>query len=359
MNMRLLLFNLATDVNDPILGFTIRWIWALARRVEFIHVLTMRMGRVDVPENVRIYSVGKERGYSEPRRAVEFYRQLSYVLHEDRIDVCFSHMMPLFTILAGPILKAKSIPIVTWYAHPSVTWILKLADHFSSRMVSSIATAYPYKHGKLIVVGQGIDTALFSPGGMFPEYPPIILCAGRLSPVKDHPTLLKAAWLLRQRRGQPFRVVLLGGPAGPRDEHYIKLLHKQVKELQLENVVSFEPPIPMLDLPSWYQRCTVHVNQTPTGFGDKVAWEAMACGRPCVVANEGFKETLGQYTERLLFRYGDPEELSQKIDWLLQRSSTDWQLIGAHLRQRVMVKHSLERLADRLVHLFAELACKQ
>src|SRR2546428_10994723 len=125
--MRILLFNLVTDVDDPILGFTTHWIKALAKRVECIYVITMRLGRVELPDNVRVYSVGKEKGYSEPRRLVEFYRHLWHVLHDDRIDVCFSHMMPLFTILGGPVLRLKAIPIVTWYAHPRLTWRLELA----------------------------------------------------------------------------------------------------------------------------------------------------------------------------------------------------------------------------------------
>jgi len=144
--MRLLLFNLATDADDPILGFTTRWICALAEQVEFVRVITMRAGRLEVPGNVRVYSVGKEKGYNEPRRVVEFYRHLFRILREDRIDVCFSHMISLFTVMGAPVLKAKRIPIVTWSAHPKLTWVLKLAHHFSNRMVASVATAYPYRH---------------------------------------------------------------------------------------------------------------------------------------------------------------------------------------------------------------------
>jgi len=142
--MRLLLFNLATDVDDPILGFTTRWIQALAERVEYIHVITMRTGRVEAPDNVRVYSVGKEKGYSEPHRAAEFYRHLLGVLRHDRIDACFSHMIPIFTVLAAPLLKLKRIPIVTWYLHPSLTKTLKLAHHLSDYMVTGLPTSYPY-----------------------------------------------------------------------------------------------------------------------------------------------------------------------------------------------------------------------
>ena len=117
--MRLLWFNLATDVDDPVLGFTSRWIQAIATKVERIHVITMRAGRIELPENVRCDSVGKEAGYSRPRRIVEFYRILLEVLRNEPVDACFSHMFPLFTVPAAPLLRPKGVPIVTWYAHPS------------------------------------------------------------------------------------------------------------------------------------------------------------------------------------------------------------------------------------------------
>jgi glycosyltransferase involved in cell wall biosynthesis len=353
--MRLLLFNLATDLDDPILGFTTHWIRALAKRVESIQVITMRAGRVEVPGNVQVCSVGKEKDYSEPRRAAVFYRHLFRILREERIDVCFSHMMPLFTILAAPVLKRKGVPVVTWYAHPSLTWTLKLAHHLSDCMVTSLATAYPYKHDKLIVVGQGIDTDLFAPNAQqAPDNPPLVLCVGRLSPVKDHPTLLSAAALLRQRWEKPFRMVIVGEPGGPWDEPYIRSLQQQVKELALEGIVLFEPGVPMDCLPRWYRRCTVHVNLTRPGSGDKVAWEALACERPCLIANDAFEETLGDYADRCLFRYGDPEDLMDRLYWALSLSDTMRALIGFYLRQQVLKMHSLKQLMDRLLCVFQE-----
>ncbi len=353
--MRLLLFNLATDADDPILGFTTRWIQALAKRVEFIHVITMRAGRVEVPENVRVYSVGKEKGYSEPRRAVEFYRHLFRILREDRIDACFSHMIPIFTVLAAPVLKVKGIPIVTWYLHPTLTLTLKLAHYFSDRIVTALETSYPYRKDKLIVVGHGIDIDLFCPDGSLPEEPPMILCVGRLSPVKDHPTLIWAAALLRERWGKPFRVVILGGPTGPKDEPYVRSLHQLVEELNLQDIVSFHPPVPQSALPDWYRRCTVLVNMTPTGSGDKVVWEAMACGRPCVAANEGFRETMGRWANWLLFRYSDPSDLAGKLETLFNIDYKQLQKMSIELRQRIMEKHSLARLTEKLVILFETL----
>ena len=353
--MRLLLFNLATDADDPILGFTTRWIQALAKRVEFIHVISMRAGRVEVPENVRVYSVGKEKGYSEPRRAVEFYRHLLRILREDRINVCFSHMIPIFTILAAPVLKIRRIPIVTWYAHPSLTWKLKLAHHLSDQMVTSLKTAYPYRKDKLIVIGQGIDTDLFAPDRTLPQEPPMILCVGRLSPVKEHPTLLKAIALLRERFKQPFQVIILGGAGSEKDKEYVQSLQAMVKELKLDGWIKFMPPVPQKDLLSWYRRCTVHVNLTPTGFGDKVAWEAMACGKPCIACNDGFRETMGKYASRLLFVHGCADDLASKLEAFLCMSHAEREAIGTYLKEQVVQMHSLQHLTGKLMNLMHEL----
>jgi glycosyltransferase involved in cell wall biosynthesis len=359
--MRLLLFNLATDEDDPILGFTTRWIRALAARLDFIHVVTMRMGRIELPNNVRVYSVGKERGYSEPRRVIEFYKILAQIVREERVDVCFSHMNPLFTVLAGPFLRFYKIPIVTWYAHPKATWILKVAHRLSDRMVASFRTSYPYKHDKLSVIGQGIDTQLFSPRAQaLTEDPPIILCVGRLSPVKDHSTLIEAAALLRQKWNRPFRVVIVGGPATSRDEPYVLSLRQQVKRLGLGDTVCFEPAITLNLIPEWYRRCTVYVNMTSTGSGDKVVWEAMACGAVCVVANAGFKEMLGSYADRCLYDFGNPEQLVERLNWVLSLLQTERAQMGAVLRRQVESMHGLSGLADRLVNIFISVRhCKK
>jgi glycosyltransferase involved in cell wall biosynthesis len=93
---------------------------------------------------------------------------------------------------------------------------------------------------------------------------------------------------------------------------------------------------------------------TPNGSGDKVAWEAMACGKPCVVANEGFSQTLGKYARQLTFRHGDSEDLAEKLAWVLSLSPQDRASIGAYLRMQVIQLHSLDRLASRLVSIMMD-----
>lgn len=353
--IRLLLFNLAVDPDHTIWGFTTRWIEALAHRVASVHVITMRAGRLNVPANVRVYSVGGEKGYTKLRKVAAFYHHLGHVLRHEQIDICFSHMIATFSVMAAPLLKTRGVPLVTWHAHPELNWILRGAHHLSDCMVTSLSTAYPLRSHKVVVVGQGIDTLLFVPDGQVPDDPPLILCVGRLSPVKDHPTLLQAVDLMRRRCPRPFRVVIVGGAARSSDQAYIASLHDIVRTKQLEEIVRFERPVPLDELPEVYRRCTVHVNMTPVGSGDKVAWEAMSCGKPCVVTNSGFRETLGPYANMLMSRQRDPEDLAAKLMTILDLPPGARQDVGAYLRQQVIRLHGLDRLADRLVGLFGQL----
>jgi glycosyltransferase involved in cell wall biosynthesis len=218
-------------------------------------------------------------------------------------------------------------------------------------MVTSVAPAYPWRHDKLAVVGQGIDTAVFSPDGP-PDSPPLVLCAGRLSPAKDHPTLLRAFRLLVDRTAvSAVNLALVGGPAVRSDEAYRASLGAQVDQLGLRGRVRFVGSVIPSLLADWYRRCTVHVNLTPTGFGDKVALEAMACGRPSLIANEGFRDTLGGDAAALMFRHGDADDLAAHLASVLQMPASDREALGSRLRANIVERHGFDRLMDRLVEL--------
>ena len=156
--LRLLWFNLVTDADAPVQGFTTDWINVLAQRSTTIDVLTMQAGRIAVADNVQVYSVGKEKGYSEPRRALEFYKLLRQILKKQRHDACFAHMQPLFAVMGAPLLKAANIPTTLWYAHKSVTPKLWLAEKVVHRVVTPSPESFRINSPKVRVVGHGVDT---------------------------------------------------------------------------------------------------------------------------------------------------------------------------------------------------------
>jgi glycosyltransferase involved in cell wall biosynthesis len=351
--MRILWLNLATDCDDPILGFATRWIDEVARRAQFVHVISMRVGRTLPRENVRIHSVGKEKGYGEARRALEFYAALVRVRREGPIDVCFAHMISVFAAMAAPVLKPQKVPIVLWYTHPTVTWLLKLAHHAVDRVVTSLPGSYPYRPDKVQVIGHGIDTEMFCPD---PEVvlddPPVILSVGRVSPYKDFGTLLEAAALLKARRQSRFRIVIVGSPVVATDHAYAESLQSRVERLGLSQTVSIIPTMPSQELAAWYRRATVCVNLTRSGSGDKVVFEAMSCGRICFVANAGFHDVLGRHTGELMFPYQDARALADRLEWGLSLGEDERSAIARHLGQRVRANHGVRHVAERLDGIF-------
>ena len=80
----------------------------------------------------------------------------------------------------------------------------------------------------------------------------------------------------------------------------------------------------------------------------------MACGRPSLVANEGFRETLGDLADTLLFRRDDPSDLSRRLQRVLELDPSERKAIGTYLRRRVQELHGLDHLADRLLGVCRE-----
>jgi glycosyltransferase involved in cell wall biosynthesis len=356
--LRLLVFNLAMDLDHPLLGFTSRWIDALGQRVEHVHVVTMVTGRVRVGGNVKVHSLGKERQFSEPRRALQLYRIVSSIVFRERVDACFCHMALIFPIMTAPLLRSRRIPLVTWYAATEMSMQVRVAHALSERIVTSVAPAYPYRHDeKLRVVGQGIDTTMFRPDRLLPKVePPVILCVGRLSPVKDHPTLFEAVRLLREE-GIDVCLRVIGDPTPSAEDHvYAQALRERVEGMGIDDRVEFVPAVRLHEIPSLNRRATLHVNMTPTGSGDKTVLEAMCCGTPSIVANEGFKETFGPYWKLCSFRHGNASELAERLTWWLSRPAWEVAEAGEALRQRTVEMHGLDGLADRLVHQLSEVA---
>ena len=182
-----------TDVDDPILGFTTRWIQEIAQHCEKIDVLSMYKGRVEVPDNVRVFSVGHEKGLSKPIRVMNFYAQLSRLLLTQSYDSCFCHMIPLFAGLGGVPLKARGIPITLWYTHKSITKQLEWGLRFSKNVVSAVPSSFPIETDKLTTIGHGIDTSFYQPDATVSKSKrPIILHVARLSPIKHQATLIRA-----------------------------------------------------------------------------------------------------------------------------------------------------------------------
>lgn len=344
---RLLLFNIRTDADDHILGFTTRWINALAEHFGAIDVITMHRGRLAVSDNVRVYSVGREDGAGSAQRIVNFYRHLNRLTAAHRYDAAFAHMMPLFAVMGAPILQARGINITTWYTHRQLNWQVRWAERFSWRIVSAVPDSFPIQTPKLRAIGHGIDTDFFTPDhSTAADAPPTVVYVARLTEIKNQHVLIEAV------RKLPVKLVLIGDIPDGYSDDYKKHLHRMVSENGQADQVEFAGALLPDDLRTRYQRATCAVNLAPVGLFDKAALESMACAVPTITCNPAFDSLTTPHTDTLRITSPDAvDELRGKITQLITLSAGEQQQIGTLLRENVIAQHSLKRLIPRLVRV--------
>ena len=352
--MRLLIFNLVTDADDPVLGFTTTWINGLAARCEAVDVITMKRGRLAVASNMQVYSVGKEKGYSEARRFFEFYRILFGLLRQHHYQACFAHMMQLFAVMGAPVLKLYRVPITLWYAHKATGRVLQLAEKLVDHVVTSTPEGFRLPSRKVQIIGQGIDTEMFKPAeqaSFTSQKPFALISVGRIAPVKRLEIIMSAVKALREQGLTDVRLLLVGDVA-PQDAAYGERLRQMVADYQLYYMVMFAGGMPYEAVVSAYQHADVMVNMSATGSMDKAVLEAMACGLPVVTANEAFKSLLSPWVDLLYVPPESPEVLSVRLKQLALMSAQERAALGAALRQIVVEQHSLTHLTDQLMTIF-------
>ena len=351
--MNLMLFNLKTDSSDSVLGFTTAWIRELAKQVDHISVITMCSGKIEVPDNVEVFSMGKEKGYSEPHRALRFYCLLFRILKSQKIDACFAHMSPLFVAMAGPILRLKAIPQVLWYTHKSVTFALKLGVFFSDIVVTAADGSFRVSTPKKKVIGHGVDTELFRLRSQLVENnrPFRIISVGRIMPVKRLELAIEALDIIRSRHPEKqVELVLIGDSYGTEEgQAYLAQLKQQVAQYGLTEHIHFAGAVPYNEVWRVYQEADCFVNLAETGGIDKAVLEAMASGVVVVVVNRSFEEVLGPQLAKDWVVNWNVEQLSERLVYLLEMPLQEREALGERMRKIVVDDHDLKKLTSRVI----------
>jgi glycosyltransferase involved in cell wall biosynthesis len=344
---RLLVFNLRTDADDHILGFTTRWLNELALYYEQVDVLTTHKGRLAVADNVRVYSTGRERGLGRIQQTINFYAILLGLLARHRYGACFAHMQPLFTTMAGSLLTLRGVKTTTWYTHRQLNKQVAWATRLSYRVVSAVASSFPIDTPKLRAIGHGIDTDFFMPDDMAKHNPPRIVYVARLTEIKQQHILMEAIKDLN------CELILVGDIPDGYEDSYKKRLYNLVDELNLGQKIIFAGAQTSEQVRDWYRSATIAINLSPPGLFDKAALEAMACAVPTIVSNPAFSPLTGEFQDILhiptIPTPDDVSALKTQLKAILNLSSDERAKIGIQLRTRVIEEHSLKALMPKLI----------
>lgn len=346
--MKLLILTQKVDINDDLLGFFHGWIKELAKYCQKITVVCLGLGEYDLPDNVKALSLGKETNRSRLKHTINFYK---YIWQERRsYDTVFVHMNAEYIILGGLFWRMLGKKVILWYAHGHVPVSLKIAEKLTNTIFTSTKSGCRIESKKIKVIGQGIDVDRFRPKGQETRNGRElrIVIIGRISPVKDYETLIRAVKIL-VGQGVDVRVNIIGGTGLPEHDKYLTELKEMTKRLGLKDIIKFIGPISNKDIVYYLQSADLFVSTSYTGSLDKAIAEAMACELPVLACNEALFEVLGDYSKQLMYPKGDYEKLAKKIRFIYDMEAIQRNEIGKDLRKIVVQKHSLSNFIRKIV----------
>ncbi|HUY66648.1 MAG TPA: glycosyltransferase [Acidimicrobiales bacterium] len=214
---------------------------------------------------------------------------------------------------------------------------------------------------RIRIVAPGVDHAFFGPGDRkqarralgLPETGPLLLFVGRIQPLKGAAVAVRTLAALGRDHADA-RLVVVGGPSGPRGGAEVDRLLALVGELGLGQRVVFVPPRPHELLSTYYRAADVCLVPSRSESFGLVALEAAACGAPVVASDVGGLRSLIDHGRTgYLVEDPSPEAFAAWVRQILaepllaERLST-----GAVLRAR---RYTWARAAHLLREIYAEL----
>jgi glycosyltransferase involved in cell wall biosynthesis len=329
---RLVFVTQRVDSEHPALAATIPKIRALAQRVDELVVLAQSGNPSDLPADVELRTFGAS---SRIGRGAKFERVLASALPADAV---VAHMIPLYVVLAAPLVRPRRIPLVLWFTHWKRSALLRLAERLATAVVSVDRRSFPLDSAKVRPIGHGIDVSEFPcvPARQRERLQALVL--GRYSPAKGIETILEAV-----KSVEGVDVELHGGALN-------ELERRHHAELAGHGIPLGEA-VPRAEVPQLFARSDVLVNNMRAGAPDKVVYEAAASCLPVLASNPVFDELFAGMP--LSFARDDPASLAERLRWLAGLPLDERAALGRTLRERVIVRHSVETWAEGVLEAAA------
>ncbi|MCP6718834.1 MAG: glycosyltransferase family 4 protein [Patescibacteria group bacterium] len=342
--MKLLIITQRVDINDSNLGFFHSWLEKFSERLEKVYVICLWQGEHNLPDNTIVYSMGKEKGYS---KLVQLFNLQKVLLkHIREVNGIFIHMSPIYAIVSFPLAKIFGSKMILWFVHKSVNWKLKLAEKYVDKILTASKESCRLRNSdKIEIVGHGIDINQFQP--TYHTHPSLmlrILSAGRIAPVKDLKTLIRAIDILfNQKNIKDIKAKIIGEPLLDSEVIYLNKLKNLVREKKLDSCIEFFGGLPHAQMPRHYQNSDLIINLSQTGSIDKTVLEAMASGCSVLTCNEAFVNILD---DRYFFEKKNPQDLAEKIISFKNSPREE------NLREIIIKDYNLDNLIDKIISKF-------
>lgn len=366
---RLLIITQKMDKSDALLGFFHRWIEEFAKHLEVVEVICLYEGEHDFQsekrnpstqlragaksekyDNITIYSLGKESGYSKSQQLFRFWKFCLKLA--PRVDGVFVHMNAIWVVLGWPIFILFGKKIVFWITHYRMGFLANIAGLLAGEVVTATAESAHLKTKKATVLGHGIDTQSFRRlvGGKRNSQE--ILVLGRISRMKNIDVAIRAFVSVIPAHPE-IRLSIVGDSMTADGAAYLDELKKLSRSLGAAHAIRFLPSVSYARTLGLYNSFGFLVNATETGSLDKVPLEAMASELPALVSNRPYERFFSPDLKALLFfRERDSADLTRKLGAFLSLAPSERERIGKEVRELVVRHHSLARLVPNILSCF-------
>jgi glycosyltransferase involved in cell wall biosynthesis len=217
--------------------------------------------------------------------------------------------------------------------------------------------ALGYAPGKMMMIPNGIDPAVFRPDpaarrevrhelGLEDGTPLIGLCA-RFDPQKDHENFIRAAGLLHQKYPQAH--FLLWGKDIVATNESVSGWLRSAGVNGVTHLLGLRQ-----DTPRLLAALDISGLSSSSEAFPLVVGETMSCGIPCVVTDVGDSAVLVGETGRVVPRR-DSAALADAWAELLSMDESQKKLIGVRSRQRIVEQYSMERMVSAYSQLYRDI----
>ncbi|MCX6715581.1 MAG: glycosyltransferase, partial [Candidatus Taylorbacteria bacterium] len=340
IGMRLLVITQKIDRKDPVLGFVHRWLEEFSKRIETITVVCLQKGDYDLPGNVAVLSLGKEKWKSTAKYVfLLFYFSIRYA---NRYDAVLVHMNQEYILAAGWLWRLFGKKVYMWRNHYAGSMLTDIASVFCNKIFCTSHYSYTAKYEKTRFMPVGVDTEFFKPESTTKRVPRSILSLGRISSSKNINTLVSALEILK-KDNVSFSADIYGNPT---DQVYADSLREQVRTAGLLSYVRFLAGVPNLDTPRVYSAHQIFVNLSPNGMYDKTIFEAMACGCFVFASNDDLRDKIDP---SFSFAYNDAADLAGKLKLFMAMTEVEKKRKAENIAALVN-HHSLIRLSEEITN---------
>lgn len=340
--MKLLILTQKVDREDSVLGFFHNWILKLSQEFEKTTVICLEKGKVDLPKNVRIFSLGKENGESKLKYVSNFYK---YVWCERKnYDAVLVHMNQEYVLLGCIFWKIWGKKVYMWRNHSYGNFMTRIAVALSEKVFCTSPSSYTARFKKTVIMPVGIDTEVFKSEtrNTKSETRNKILFLSRIAPIKKPDILIETLKILKEKNID--FVCNFYGDSLPKDNTYFEMIKNKVKEYGLDTIVIFNEAVANYETPKIYYDHKIFINLTPSGSMDKTILEAVLCGCIPIVLNDYFRDIF----ESEMLTSENAYNLSAKIEYWLQARGEDVIKSQDKLQKYVLENHSLNALIEKL-----------